>query len=1337
MHNKNKMKRIYMSMLMMFMCISSILAADVKVTMNTVSTTMSLADKATGTAVEVGEPATRVYNFTAPAGTYVLTAYATDGTTINGTIEINIEDGVANEFSVLTCTAYASNSGWTVDNDYTVVANVTSKFGDARVHTIGNSITVGRKTFLALNGDSYNAELVPSDAHKEEGYMTLYMANTLTANANVNGAIAMGGDYSITVPSDANVYIGIKFAHFAPFKEIEASSIKTEGGNKVYTYRLADAQQYNFRTWKPGGLTQGGIFYYSTDATKCPTLAFTEADYAAKSPKFIDHDVKANGGFNVADIYLNINPQNHLKMNVGDKKDVTGFRTWQVVESTTNNYFLEPDYHYTLQSLTPGKTVEEIIKTERTDTNTDQWSTFTAVGKGTVLVTVTYDAIGLNQYDKSGVKSSFVGGEYWSAIWPENTGVFVVTVGEDAAGITPNFLVGNNHENSASEKLAGNNIDADFDVFYYKKGDAGYAYTFKPEGAASVKVAYPTIGANAATYAGFGTEGITDNGDGSYTVLLKNGRQIVALYDAAGNAQYQVLNAKEVEVTVENATRPGSSLNIPGDKVSVKFNTLFHPAHKLAGIHNFSATVDYNNLSDGATTTATGNQYMFAATDAAQAVTVTIPTTWTAGTPVTVDGGAIKVTGFGDLIGNHRNISRAAGRGANFTAVTHTCYFGVLPSTEIQVTEAKQFSVQLDFNPSDAKALVLSNAGKPVVPNKTTGKYEVTYGTYSIEAKAAGYRVFRSTFTIGDDAPDETIVPVTLVAGTEGMWDGTTKTEPTAVDGVYQIGTGAELAWFAATVNSGTYNAKGVLTADIDLGDFAWTPIGGTAMAKAFKGTFDGQGHTVKGLYINQPTLTYQGLFGYTYGTLAAPVTINNVIVEGEVTAKQYAAGIAAYMGAYVSMDCVGNKANVTSAGTYTGGVTGYVSAATAKITNAFNTGNITGTTNTGGVAGSNNATAVIENVYSVGNVIGTTVGAVLGGTTAKTNVKNAYAINEYGITAGQTTVTVDQLASGEIAFKLGDAWGQEIGVDTYPVLGGMKVYFDDDEYTNVKPIVLAVATLENEDLDYLALEHDSHIPSLTEDFDEEAGYQSGDFWFDMFTISDYGTWWGYGVANHTATCFKSLDDQYNSIVGKGVDGSDNYGVAYVSDFMGPVYVSLTTDNMAVVPGVYVTNSAYAFESMLSGDSYAKKFGQGDWFKLTATGFDDDEEETGSKDFYLADFRSEDKADWYIADDWYYMDLSTLGKVRQIQFTLSSTDNSSWGMNTPAYFCFDNFGAEGTEIAIPGNYNDKLVPTGISNVNAVKYNIQRFDLMGRRTNAAKGVQIIRMTDGTTRKVVLK
>lgn len=115
-------------------------------------------------------------------------------------------------------------------------------------------------------------------------------------------------------------------------------------------------------------------------------------------------------------------------------------------------------------------------------------------------------------------------------------------------------------------------------------------------------------------------------------------------------------------------------------------------------------------------------------------------------------------------------------------------------------------------------------------------------------------------------------------------WDGTTLTEPQKNDGVYQIGTGAELAWFANAVNnktSGTVLAA-VLTADIDLGYHEWTPIGNTA-AGSFPGTFDGNGHTVKGLYISKRNThsdyNYYGLFGI----IRSNSKISDLIIKGTI----------------------------------------------------------------------------------------------------------------------------------------------------------------------------------------------------------------------------------------------------------------------------------------------------------------------------------------------------------------------------------------------------------------------------------------------------------------------
>jgi hypothetical protein len=117
----------------------------------------------------------------------------------------------------------------------------------------------------------------------------------------------------------------------------------------------------------------------------------------------------------------------------------------------------------------------------------------------------------------------------------------------------------------------------------------------------------------------------------------------------------------------------------------------------------------------------------------------------------------------------------------------------------------------------------------------------------------------------------------------------------------------------------------------------------------------------------------------------------------------------------------------------------------------------------------------------------------------------------------------------------------------------------------------------------------------------------------------------------------------------------------------------------------------------------------------------------------MADLRDADKA--YIINDWRYVDLSGLGKVSKLSFELTSTDNGDWGMNTPAYFCFDNFGAEGEEVLPEKNVD---ITTGISDFSAAKTQKSYYDLKGVNTsNLHKGVNIVRMPDGSVRKIVVK
>ena len=146
----------------------------------------------------------------------------------------------------------------------------------------------------------------------------------------------------------------------------------------------------------------------------------------------------------------------------------------------------------------------------------------------------------------------------------------------------------------------------------------------------------------------------------------------------------------------------------------------------------------------------------------------------------------------------------------------------------------------------------------------------------------------------------------------------------TAGDAPYQISTGRELVYLAQLVNDGN-NFSGktiVLTADIDLGNKEWTPIGNTSDMK-FAGTFDGQGYTIRGLCINATT-DNQGLFGY----IDKSAIVQNLIVTGSVT---------------------------TSKG-FTGGIVGRSTRSQGTVRNCGFYGTVTATGTSGGVVGSGKA---------------------------------------------------------------------------------------------------------------------------------------------------------------------------------------------------------------------------------------------------------------------------------------------------------------------------------------------------------------------------------------------
>ena len=211
------------------------------------------------------------------------------------------------------------------------------------------------------------------------------------------------------------------------------------------------------------------------------------------------------------------------------------------------------------------------------------------------------------------------------------------------------------------------------------------------------------------------------------------------------------------------------------------------------------------------------------------------------------------------------------------------------------------------------------------------------------------------------------VSPQSESAESEGLTGSGTAGNP------YKIATAEQLDEFRKIVEGGDTDASAVLTADIVLNEkievdengtvtnqkelSEWTPIGNSE-STAYTGTFDGDGHTIRGLYINSSDNDYKGLFGYV-GTGG---TVQNLSVSGSVSGHLYVGGIAGRNG--------GNVINCTNTGSVSGVSTvgGVVGVNRGSVENCYNTGSVTSNDSlVGGVVGHNGGP--VKNCYNTGTV--------------------------------------------------------------------------------------------------------------------------------------------------------------------------------------------------------------------------------------------------------------------------------------------------------------------------------------------------------------------------------
>lgn len=393
----------------------------------------------------------------------------------------------------------------------------------------------------------------------------------------------------------------------------------------------------------------------------------------------------------------------------------------------------------------------------------------------------------------------------------------------------------------------------------------------------------------------------------------------------------------------------------------------------------------------------------------------------------------------------------------------------------VTLSELATRTLTFAVTPADATVTVTHPVGGTIAADGN-GAYIVYAGeTYAYTVAKADYITVSGSFTA---AKNDTI-KVTLTYAGAG-WDGTTKTAPTQdKNGVYQIGTAAELAWFADAVQNGQTAISAKLTANINLNGKAWTAIG--TDSNKFAGTLDGDNYTVSGL---------AGTGGLVY-YLSANGTVKSLCVDCAIDGTSNVGGIAdksegrienclvsGYIkggddvifgvGGIVGHGVAGNvisgcvstadilfKYSRYAVQNGAGGIVGYTY---GTVENCYFAGNVHTNAKSvsaggfGGLVGCARSNAVMKDCYTVGAVTGpeSSFGAVVGKVNSGATITNCAYLDTVapqaaadGTTSGMTARTADYMRTPEFAAEMGmhlDSGNSNGGFPVLPWQGGTPV---------------------------------------------------------------------------------------------------------------------------------------------------------------------------------------------------------------------------------------------------------------------------------------------------------
>ncbi len=980
------------------------------------------------------------------AGRYAYRAFTTDGKALGGmTLNLptdkNVDGGAGGGNKIyLQCNSFYTNSK-KADNTYFTaeeyhvrvtcpIMKCDAAMGDPYIKD--NYTYYPTMLYAAGNACLYNAYAYPDI----EGYIfTQNINQTFTASYRAATAkvltINTRIELTVTVPTDATFGLYFQWNNFnttevAPNGNEEdsyADRWTVNGDTKTATYFISKSNSnYTWRLSDDTHVTQAGWLASQSESGK---LIVSFAESAATDR--VSHDFSNLGTQTInrdeADLQVNLDPSGYEAI-TGTTR-IRAYRHWQLINSDAGNIMVEPDFHW--NTLIGDAAISPV----NGGNATANWADVTP-GTQDSIIAVYYDSVDVNPSNHGSH------GGLFPATSPERVGVIVV----GGTGVTHGTADAKVKYNMASGVTTTRSEDWDYnyDTWFYETSETNPALDFTVNATGSVKVEYAlaaTDNSMKTTVSGF--QSVSADADGNYAVPLagfntigngKGGTVILKMTDSTG-VSYRLVRVAKVTITSENVSNPGEPI-MPGDQVKLSFDGMYRAVNKISGIFNptnfkptyfagetkYEGTLGQYQKMDNATVTVTIPEDVTFA-DGAATAQYTLTNGYTYGFMYSAANPFAFLYSMTDT-----------GVGTNFNAVTVNYYMNHYADAVITVARKVNYDVNLNITDengsavSDVTVTLTDSKGNVITPNEN-GTYTLGYGVYTYTLSKNGYVVTRGSFSLGSaDAANVkdgvlTVKTAVLPKVGENAWDGKTKTEPKKDgNGVYLIGTAAELAWFAAT--DGKSSAK--LTADIELAGYDWTPL------KKFYGTFDGQGHVIRNLYINSTSNTL-GLISYLQGG----ASVTGLGITGSVTCTNntriaQAGGIVGYMYDKASITQCWSAVNVTS-NKHAGGIAGYT-AGGSIITNCYASGNITTTSKNecylGGICGSgfsNTNGATLTNCYSIGDVTGTSGAAsYLGGLTPSNNAANyvgncfyldgtvSKESSKYGVTGLGTAKTADEM---------------------------------------------------------------------------------------------------------------------------------------------------------------------------------------------------------------------------------------------------------------------------------------------------------------------------------------